>query len=423
MLRDAEETPFAPVPLRERINLVDVLRGFALLGVVLQNISDGGWAHSPATPLDRFSDQALNFLCSGKFMPLFSFLFGLGFAIQLERAEKLRISFTSLYLWREFLLVFIGLAHVILLWGGQDVLIEYAVLSVMLLLFRRAKPRTLLLCVVLSLLAGANRNFLAERLKSVTGPGAIPMVTRADRMANRANPIVRGVVEPMRESFARGSYPETVRGRAALFAMKHSSAYNLLGSYIVSAGSHFAMFLLGLYAGRRKLFHDARSKRPFYWGLLWAGLAAAAFGYPISRMLPEGSWRSLLGVSAERAQTAVYVAGICLLYTRPAGQRLFTPFSWLGRLGLTNYIGASFLVTTIYCGYGFGLYQRIGLTVALLLQLGLYIVQVGLSGLWLRYFQFGPIEWLWRSATWRKWQPMRIPRPEWAAVLVAETHP
>lgn len=417
MLRNMAESSFGPVPVRERIHLVDVLRGFALLGVVLQNISDGRWAHKPASPLDRFANEMLESLTSEKFMPLFAFLFGLGFAIQLERAEKLRVSFAPLYLWREFLLLLIGIGHFILLWSRQDVLINYAVLGAMLLLFRRAKPRTLLVVVVLSLVAGANSDFLAARLKSVIGAGTTPMASHADRTANRTNPIVREVFARAGPVYEQGSYVESVRYRAAVFAMWHSSVYNVIGQYFVVIGNPMAMFLLGLYAGRRRLFHDSQSKGPFFRKLLWTGLALwVIVGQLIIRMIPEGSWHSLAEVIAERGQTVVYVASICLLYAIPAWQRLFTPFSWIGRLGLTNYIGSSLLVATIYSGYGFGLYHRVGLASALLLQLGLYMLQAGLSGLWLHYFQFGPIEWLWRSATWREWQPLRAPKLPTAVV-------
>src|SRR6185369_4986865 len=95
------------------------------------------------------------------------------------------------YLWREFLLLIIGAAHFILFWGRQDVLIAYAIAGAVLLFFSRATPRALLLCVVLSLIAGAHSDFLLGRLKSLTGPGSMPMASHADREALRTNPAVR----------------------------------------------------------------------------------------------------------------------------------------------------------------------------------------------------------------------------------------
>lgn len=400
-----------PIALRDRIQIIDVLRGFALLGVVLQNIVDGAWSKVPHTlPLDRFSDAAMELFASGKFMSVFTFLFGLGFSIQMERASRTGVPFTTHYLWRMALLALIGIAHNLLIWGRQDILLKYAIFGALLLLFRHAAPRTLLLAVLLCYLAHPFRDSIANGLRGVTGPGDRPLVTREERTACSKDPACWEEMNRLRAAYATEHYAEIVRRRVAAFGTWHASIYNVAGNYIVRELSSFALFLLGLYAGRVGFLDGADNKRPLYWRVFWLSLAIAVSGQSALSFLPEGVWRTYTDAIATPALSAFYVSAICLLPVGDVRRALFTPFSWVGRLCLTNYIGASFLVATIYLGYGFGLYRQIGLTAAIALQFVLFAVQVGLSGLWLRRFQIGPVEWLWRSATWRRWQPIRVER-------------
>jgi uncharacterized protein len=179
------------------------------------------------------------------------------------------------------------------------------------------------------------------------------------------------------------------------------------------------LFLVGLYVGRRGILMDIPAHLPFirrvlFWGLA-VGLVTSAGRYFISNPFHRQPYdatsyavKKLLAVFGDPALAFAYASAIVLLAQRRDWQKLFAPLAAAGRTSLTNYLLMAVLLGILAPTFGFGVYKQIGLTLSSFLAVVIYATLMWLSTWWLRRFRFGPLEWLWRSATYAKWQPMRI---------------
>jgi len=407
-----------PVAQSDRIQVIDILRGFALLGILLVNMElfSHPVQHVFFGPkewtgqADQLAVWGIRFLAEGKFYSLFSFLFGLGFALQIQRAEARGTRFVPFYLRRLFILLLIGLAHAIFLWTG-DILVLYAVTgAVLLLFFRRRAPRTLLIWCGVMLTVTILINAALTGLVSLAqlSPEAAAEVSRefAETEAN-----MRAAAEEAGRVFATGSFVEITRQRL--------SDLGFMYTYVIFlAFNVLAMFLLGLYTGRREIFRDISAHLPLFRKVLWWALPVGIIGNlvyvifieEVSRNEP--TWESLVAVSGQTigapALALSYVAAITLLVQHDAWRARLSPLAAVGRMALTNYLLQSLVATTIFYGYGFGLFGQVGPALGLLLTLVIFTAQIPLSMWWMGRFQFGPVEWLWRTLTYLRWQPLRL---------------
>lgn len=407
-----------PVAQSERIQVIDILRGFALLGILLVNmelfshpVQQAIFGLKEWTSIaDRLAVWGIRFLAEGKFYSLFSLLFELGFALQILRAEERGTRFVPFYLRRLFILLLIGLAHAILLWTG-DILVLYALIgAIMLLFFRRRAPRTLLIWTVVMLAVTILINAALSGLAALAqlSPEAAAEISRefADSEAN-----MRAAAAEAGRVFATGSFLEITRQRLSDLGFMYSFAI-FLGFNVL------AMFLLGLYAGRRGIFRDISGHLPLFRKILWWGLPVGIIGNLVYVISIEGvnrsqpTWESLIAVIGQTigapALTLSYVAAITLLVQHDVWRARLGPLAAVGRMALTNYLLQSLIATTIFYGYGFGLFGQIGPAVGVLFTLGIFTAQIPLSVWWMGRFQFGPVEWLWRSLTYLRWQPIKL---------------
>ncbi len=421
-----------PVRAHERIQVVDILRGFAILGVLLVNML-GLSGNSLA--LDQFNSVnfavvwLIKFLAQAKFYTLFSFLFGWGMAIQMERAERRGTRFTAFYVRRLLILLGIGLVHAILIWSG-DILVTYALLGLLLLLFRQRSNRALLIAAAICL--------LLPILLYTPGPAASFRETYTQATASYRQEVIAG---HQAQVYAGSDYWAAVQLR-----WKESVQGYL---YLIFSAPHiFGMFLLGLYAGRRKILHDPSAHLPFLRRLLWGSLIVG-LGFNLifmtasatpDRFPPAYYDLALRGsrVIAGSSLCLFYLSAILLLARRDVWLARLYPLASVGRMALSNYLLQSILCTLIFYGYGLGLYGQLGPTLTLILSLVIYRLQISLSNWWLERYRFGPAEWLWRSLTYgkrhslkpdpgqkpRPYQPprpvsrRRIAVPDWLAFLV-----
>jgi uncharacterized protein len=407
-----------PVPATERIATLDVLRGFALFGILTVNMMGFSWpvemmmmrADFWDAPIDVLADGAIQFLAEGKFYPLFAFLFGVGAALQMERAESLGAKFTGRFCRRLLVLLGFGLAHALLLWEG-DILVWYALCGFLLLPFRQRQPKTVLIWAFICLLLPALFILLIWAL--LAGLSLIPEFAKSIQEAWTQEPeAYTWQIEESIRIFAQGSYAE-------IFAERFS---NLLYMWMVGlfyVPTFFAMFLVGLYAGKRRLLQDfvpnaGRIRQVLLWGLL-IGVPANLFyaaGMAITDMTDvRFVWllcHAVLIVGGP-ALSLAYAAAVVLLLQREFWQRALRCIATTGRMALSNYLLQSLICTTIFYSYGLGLFGAVGRATGLALACLIYVVQVGISVWWLRRFQFGPMEWLWRTLTYGKRQPMRRP--------------
>lgn len=401
----------APVQASERIEVIDVLRGFALLGILLVNMEL--FANPVLTVirpvveqpglLDSTASFLVHLLAESKFFSLFSFLFGLGFSIQILRLEARGARVGPVYLRRLLALLGFGLVHAFLFWVG-DILIMYAVLGMLLLLFRKAKPRTLLVWVVifivlpvLVMLAGWGMISLAR----MSGPEAAAQID-ASMAAQDAAYLEQ--IERAYTVYATGSFGEITAQRVVDYIQFTTSGNLFL------APSIFAMFLLGLYFGKRGIFQDVQSYLGLFRKLFWWGWSLGLAGNLLFAILVQGQSRASLTVQQVIAEAALkfsapllmlaYVATIVLLFQRPAAQRWLAHLAPVGRMALTNYIGQSLVCTLIFYGYGLGLFGQVGKAAGLLLAVLIYAAQIPISRFWLSRYLYGPLEWLWRLLTY-----------------------
>jgi len=410
----ASKPALAPVRLAERIETIDILRGFALLGILLVNIAIFSRpaqiivlpldASTPA--VDRAADWLVRFLAEGKFYSLFSFLFGLGFALQMTRAEERGARLGWTYARRLIVLLGFGLIHAFLIWVG-DILTVYALLGLLLLLFRKAKPRTLLIWagVFLSLpILFYGFTVAMIELGRSAGPDVAAQI---EQSFAEQDAVYRADVERANRAYASGNYFEITEQRAY-------DMTSFMGPGILfMAPGVFAMFLIGLYFGRRRLFQNIDEHLTFFRRLLWWGLAIGVPGNFVYAMLIQSLSRaqpSLTLLVATAGQTIgapalslAYVSAFVLLSRRVTWLNVLAP---VGRFALSNYLTQSIICTLIFYGYGLGLFGKVGYALCLLLVVIIYAAQVAVSQWWARRFQFGPAEWLWRSLTYMKPQPM-----------------
>jgi uncharacterized protein len=412
-----------PVDISERIVLLDVLRGFALGGVFVSNFNlwFSGLIFLPPDQIkpmlsDRWNAVAghvFSFLGFGKFMTIFSCLFGLGFAVQMLRAEERGDSVVPVYARRLGILLAIGLAHLLGLWLG-DILTLYALMGFGLFVFRRRSDRAL---IIWSLILT-----LAVPLAVNVGERYLPGLFRSKEATEAAEKAATAEYEAIRTAVLAGmksdSYFTMLRSNAA-YVLHDLLSPRVIGLLSLILGK----FLLGLYAGRRRLFENVAEHRAFFrrlliWGLVIGGvtsggMAAVRYFTINQRLSPTAWWRVAMPTLKEigfLGLAMAYVAIMTLLFQRPLWRRILSILAPAGRMALTNYLLQSVIGLLTFYGFGLGFVGQWGPARCITVGLGLFAVQVALSHVWLAFFRFGPMEWVWRSLTYGKAQPMLISR-------------
>ncbi|WP_328402422.1 DUF418 domain-containing protein [Nocardia sp. NBC_00403] len=373
-----------------RIAEVDMLRGFALFGILVTNVtvatmlwSAGGTEDDPKPRFDGAIDHVIGGLVealfSGRFYLLFAFLFGYSFTLQVAAAQRAGASPNNQLLRRCAALMAIGLAHVFLLWIG-DILTLYAVLCLILILLRKLPPRTAVITGAILYAARSVWAFL---------PGS------AD------------VISGLAEVFDLPEIHEGFTGSSAdTFATQVSLAPGFLVLIWFAQGiTSLGLFLIGMAAGRRELFEDRDTLRRWSPRALWLGLGV---GLPVSAVSFAGSmdWcpvPSFWGGVQELINplmTFAYIAGIVLLAQSARTARVIGWLAPAGRMAASNYIAQSVVLMAVYTGYGFALVDTIPPAGVIGIALLTYATQLAVSSWWLRTHSYGPVEWLLRAATY-----------------------
>jgi uncharacterized protein len=400
-------TGLGPVAPPERVAILDVLRGFALLGVLIVNVEgpfSTGWFRpvSDTHAVDVTAIWFVRLFVAGKAMTLLTFLFGFGFAVQLARAEERGEDIRRAYVRRLLVLLGIGLCHLLLWWG--DVTAHYAVVGFALLAFRHVRPRKLLVWaavlvlvpqLVMSLpgLAAGLRNALGQAESEEALREVLAAAVRTDDYGAVVSAHFQQVANHL--ALTAGWYPAWVLGR----------------------------FLLGYHAGVHRLFDgDGATHLPLFRRLLaWSsalGVATSAVigafhssllaGYELT---PAGQLASVAVTEvAVLSVTAAYIALTVLLVQRAAWRRVLMIAAPIGRMPLTVYLSQSVIATFLFYGWGLGLSGKVGAAGCLGISTAIFTLQIAACHLWLRRYRFGPVEWLWRTLAYGRRQPMRNPR-------------
>jgi uncharacterized protein len=418
---EAQQSSLQPVAVEERIQLIDVLRGFALFGVLLVNMvylsgTDVAVtlprAESLATArLDGYVRAVIYFFADDKANTIFAFLFGLGFAVQLARAEERGRRIARVYSRRLVVLLVIGCAHMFLLWYG-DILHLYALLGFTLLFWRKRSDKTLLgWGAALAVLPFALISFFPYIYTRIYGlPDAAEAA--ADLIQGRQE------MDARLAAFTHGNYFDVVREHL------HYNLESYLGSILFPLFALYVLgrFLFGLYVGRRRLLHEPQLHLALFRRLLKWGFFVGVVGnflYALTSYLEDHNrldetsiWWALsqpviaIGIPA---MSCFYVSSIVLLFQRERWRRRLMWLAPVGRMALTNYLTQTLLHLFIFYGFaGLALMGRVGTTFCVAASLLIFTLQIVYSRWWLARFRFGPCEWLWRSLTYGKRQPMRV---------------
>lgn len=392
-----------PTDPNARLRSVDAVRGFALFGVLLVNMYNfGAYAPEWIGSLDRFFSTLMHSLFETKSLRLFSMLFGLGFALQMARAMSAESGSLWFYVRRLSILFVFGMAHALFYDG--DILMEYAMLGLILVALRNVGPRVLL-ALTFALLAVFPLGNLFHTQSD------------EDLAAQREDSLP--LAELRIDHPYLGSPMDVFRENAFVIPPHIWSNLNGPESSLVI----FSMFLLGIFAGRTGFLHDVATRLPlirriFVWCIGFGTASALAewslsqqYGYAVFTQTSVSSAVRFLGdmlfAYGSTALALGYGAGIVLLAQRPGWQIALRPLENLGRMALTAYLASTLLFTTLFYGWGFGQLFLLGPAVTTLYAVLFFVVLLIFCSWWLDRFRYGPVEWLWRSLTYLKFQPLR----------------
>src|SRR5262245_13297299 len=399
------------VLVTDRIRLIDALRGLSLAGIAIAHFGEQylGFLPPPAHAsynvhgaLDAVLEGLSWVFIRGKGFGIFSFMFGLSFALQMQRAERRRPGedFRPRFAWRLLILFAMGWVHGLAYTG--DILTVYAALGIPLMLFYRVHDRWLFLLAAL-LLVGTPR--VAERVVR----GAATPEELALRQA-----AMNAAAEEHWQALVEGNVPAIVRFHATEgFRAKWEFQLGPMGRGYQT----FGLFLLGLWAGRRRVLEDVAGHRllfvrlwrwtgavtlalPVLAGLIFAIFRGAGTQSPSAGAMPDfSSWPVVAGLCVfdawNNAMTLFYVATFARLFLRPPWPSRLLRFAPVGQMALSSYLGQTVVGTLLFFGFGLGLLGRFGSRLTVPLGLALFVLQVWACRAWLRRFRFGPIAWAW----------------------------
>ena len=390
-----------PTTERQRYMLLDVLRGLALMGIALANFPEFGlWTFlsseeqmaMPSAGVDEVVRFMQYLLVDGKFYTIFSLLFGIGFSLILARHGR------GLFVRRMLLLVGIGFLHLMFIWSG-DILLLYAVGGLLLTLFVGLSDRHLAVLALSLVLIPVGLDALTEfRGMDFAGPFYRTWWTVAG---------ANGIYE---DNFA--TWLRDAQSYREMFAFLEQGACERLWEFVEGhrLPKVVGLFILGYLVGKHRLYarlQELPLKRLFRPLLLMALPLSLLYAWSAVSGHPWGrTVHSLLYAVSVIPLAAVYVIGVCLAYQSRPDAAVFRWLAAPGRMALTNYILQSLAGIMLFYGLGFGLGTSFGLLHIELTALAVFFLQVLLSGLWLRHFRFGPLEWLWRLLTYGRYFPI-----------------
>lgn len=432
-----------PITPGERIASIDILRGVAVMGILAMNIFSFALPFSAylnpfvgggTEPLNMAAWRFTNLFFNMKFMTIFSMLFGAGLIIMYQRAQESGSRLKPVYYRRLLWLMFFGLVHSFFLWWG-DILFLYGACGLLLYLFRKAKIKTLIITGLAVLSFGAALMSISgyffgyiereeQRIEEMQAEGKT--LDHSDIKLQETWHSIHDQFEPspgqLRKEIDihKGGYIGILKYRDDFVVMMQTQG--VLFSGLWRAGG---MMLLGMALFRLGVFSAGRSKR-FYLLMMLAGYAIGlpivwyggekllAHHYDFIYKFQAGN---IYNYYASLFVALGHISAVMLFANSGILPWLKTSLGAVGRMALTNYLMQTIVMTTIFYGYGFGLFGDFGRFQLTGFVAGMWIVQMIYSPIWLHHFRFGPFEWLWRTLTYKKFQPMRIKSADRASAV------
>ena len=410
-------TALTPVQTKDREIFMDVLRGFAILGIFIANLGGFSWygesAHEPGTFIFPRADDITSFLhqlfIEGKFYSIFSLLFGWGIALQFKRAEDKGINAAPVVRRRLLFMLLLGACH-LLIWAG-DIVFFYALLGFLLFPLRKLSNKTLLITgavLVLSpiLLYALKMNFpVLNRPADWCAEMAMKTGASLSHVHNQ---------EEFMNILQHGSWWDQLVVNISGFFFRYNYLF-----FVSRIPKVLGMFLIGYVIGRSEFFKNIQQYKKIVYAVVIGGLL---IGLPANYMLAHymskhGSdyWQLKTNGLYQTIAYALGVAPLALAYTgifmlafqSAKGKKRLSILAPVGKMAFSNYIFQTLVGSFVFLGPGLGYMGKVGPFCYTIFGVIVFIFQIILSTIWLRYFNYGPLEWLWRSATYKKWQPMR----------------
>ena len=385
-------------PVRKRLKVLDALRGFALLGVCLANYKEltlyafydvGHTTNVEISMMDQVTNFLMYLLVDGKFYTIFSVLFGIGFSIIISNAMERGVNGMRIFYRRMLLLLLFGLAHLMLLWSG-DILMLYAAMGMILPLFWRCSPRSILRWAGFFLF--------------------LPIISSSVVYAFNLQPAAWFFrqMDFWQTRFGIGDWGDWLRESESytdLLKFLVMGAFERMTEFI--AGDRYfkvlGLFLIGLWIGKKRIFSDIGSNRPLLKRIMKAGFA---IGIPFALLHAYdgvNGYQLVPPLHSLVEMLNIYPLGFAYMSAFALyGQRLFIPFAYPGKMALTCYISQSAIAILLFYGVGFGWGMQLTMPQVVLAAIGVYLFELIFCILWLRYFDYGPLEWIWRMLTYGK---------------------
>ncbi|WP_347861204.1 DUF418 domain-containing protein [Salimicrobium sp. PL1-032A] len=375
-----------PIQGKERLEWVDSVRGLAIFGIFMVNVPafnapfflyGGGEEYFPSATSDVVRAM-IDIFFQASFYTLFSLMFGFGLQMMKDRLVQKGIGYEAVLRRRLFVLFLFGVFHAFVIWHG-DILLTYSVLGALLLLFMKQKDRTLLAWAYGLLLA-------------VTVPFTLLLYAARDYGLGYIN---RDKIEAAMMNYGNGSLPEIWSQNIADWWYTNSP-----GNWPFLIMSMLPMMLFGMYIARKRWLHEPDRHE----ATLWKWWSVTGFLFLLFKLGPyffgTPAWFDMAQDNIGGSASAVfYVITVTLLY-KNRGKALIRPLRWVGRMSLSNYIFQSVVSFTAFYQVGLGWYGDVTPLQSVLFVFVVFSAQVIISKWWLTRYRFGPLEWVWRTATY-----------------------
>lgn len=405
-----------PLRGKERVEILDFLRGIAIFGILIVNMSYFNtpfftqmgnytmWGDIP----NKVTQYLIWFFLEGKFYPLFAVLFGIGFYFFIQKASDTLRPFLFRYRMRLLYLLLFGILHAVLLWHG-DILVIYALFGFVMTWFHKRSDKTLIVWAIIFIILPII--MIAALVGLINLAMQIPeMAEGMEEGFREQSRYVEETIEKAMVVYPTGSFSEILR-------MRLSEYSTMLNGIFFVFPNVMSLFLIGIILGRKKVFLDMSTalrvlRKVFWWCLPVAIILGATYVYSMETVSYTSlNWSLLLMVTSSLiggpAMMFVYMYLLVLMYHKGVFGKIAGAIAKTGRMAFTNYLAQSIICTTIYLSYGLGLYGQVNIWQGILLACAIFGLQLLWSHYWLGRYRFGPFEWLWRSMTYARWQPMK----------------
>ncbi len=395
----------APVSQKNRIEILDVIRGFAIFGILLANIQSWSgykfipFEHMATLPYYNYNEilhYLFMFFIDTKFYALFSILFGIGFYLQFQRHRDNQAPFIATYRKRLAYLMLFGAIHAFF-WSG-DILFIYGAIGFIFILFRNLQTQKLLLLSIFL--------YYSWLLYDIIFALYFPQVMNYEHSAYKTYPDISP--HELVAIFQNGNFIEVLQ----------ANWHNLYYRYIdlIPSGrltKVLALFLFGYYLMTINYFTTYAKSFKLFILFFLTGSIFTFFAYEVGGSMASFSHDlsniayKALAVTGQILLALSYINFLSILYQNLSIQKVLHLFAYVGRMSFTNYLMHTLFGYLIFYPFFGGHFGTMGLLEITILAFILYIIQVIFSFMWLKYFRFGPLEWVWRSLTYQKLFPIR----------------